>query len=383
MADDGPGIAAEDLPHIFKHFYRSERSVTRVQPGTGLGLALAHDMVGQHGGTLTVTSREGEGATFTVRLPLLPEGMPAVNGVPLDPALVASLADEIRLEPRELDKAAPPPRGDDAPLILVVDDHPDVRAYVARQLGRQYRVTQAADGEQALARMRETLPDLVVSDLAMPVLDGLGLVRAVRNDPELEFVPVILLTAAAEAESRVSGFEGGADDYVTKPFEVRELLARIARMLQSRRRLRDHLARAAATAVVYGPAAEPPAAPGAPGPDSKVDTAFMRRIREVVESRMGDEDFGVDELAESMGMGRTLLFQKTRDLLDRTPMEVLMTRRLERAAELLAKGEGNVGEVAYAVGFRSVAHFTNRFRDRFRVTPSAWRRGERPEPATT
>jgi AraC-like DNA-binding protein len=118
-----------------------------------------------------------------------------------------------------------------------------------------------------------------------------------------------------------------------------------------------------------------------------VDTAFIRRIREVIESRMGEEEFGVDQLAESMGMGRTLLFQRTRDLLDRTPMELLMSRRLERAAELLAAGEGNVGEVAYAVGFRSVAHFTNRFRDRFRVTPSAWRRGERPalapNPATT
>ena len=250
-------------------------------------------------------------------------------------------------------------------------------------------MAQAGDGAQALAGMRETLPDLVVSDVGMPVLDGLGLVRAMRADPELEFVPVILLTAAAEAESRVTGFEGGADDYVTKPFEVPELLARIARMLQSRRRLRDHLARAAATAAVYGPAAEPaptgPAQAGATAeaPASKVDTAFMRRIREVVESRMGDEDFGVDELAESMGLGRTLLFQKTRDLLDRTPMELLMGRRLERAAELLAAGDGNVGEVAYAVGFRNVAHFTNRFRERFQVTPSAWRRGERHIPATT
>jgi len=114
-----------------------------------------------------------------------------------------------------------------------------------------------------------------------------------------------------------------------------------------------------------------------------VDTAFIRRIREVIDSRMGEEDFGVDELAESMGMGRTLLFQKTRELLDRTPMELLISRRLERAAELLAAGEGNVGEVAYAVGFRSVCHFTNRFRERFRVTPSAWRRGERPDSDST
>jgi AraC-like DNA-binding protein len=231
----------------------------------------------------------------------------------------------------------------------------------------------------------------VVSDLAMPVMDGLALCRAVRGDPELEFVPLILLSAAAETQNRVSGLEGGADDYVTKPFEVRELLARIARMLQARRRLREHLARAAAAAAVYGSLAgagevgavepEAPATPAGalapPGSTAIVDTAFMRRIREVVESRMGEEDFGVDQLAESMGMGRTLLFQRTRDLLGRTPMELLMERRLERAAELLANAEGNVGEVAYAVGFRSVSHFTNRFRERFQVTPSAWRRGDR------
>ena len=392
VADDGPGIAAEDLPHIFKHFYRSERSVTRVQPGTGLGLALAHDMVEQHGGTLSVVSREGHGATFTVRLPLIEPETPHGDGAVVDPQLAASLADEIRLVPGEVLPATTQPDSSDAPLVLVVDDHPDVRDYVARQVRRYYRVVEAADGEQALARMREAVPDLVVSDVSMPGMDGFALCRAVRSDPELEFVPILLLSAAVETQSRVTGLEGGADDYVTKPFEVRELLARIARMLQSRRRLREHLARAAAEAAVFGPAApilESPAAPAAElapaataatpaSAPSIVDTAFMRRIREVIESRMGEEDFGVEQLAESMGMGRTLLFQRTRDLLDRTPMELLMSRRLERAAELLAAGEGNVGEVAYAVGFRSVAHFTNRFRERFRATPSAWRRGERP-----
>ena len=398
VADDGPGIAADDLPHIFKHFYRSERSVTRVQPGTGLGLALAHDMVEQHGGWLTVESREGEGATFTVRLPLLDAAAAerASDGVAIDPRLAAALADEVRLAPDERLPTIAQPDSSDAPLVLVVDDHPDVRAYVARQVGRHYRVVEAADGEQALARMRESVPDLVVSDVAMPVMDGLALCRAVRADPELEFVPILLLSAAAETQSRVSGLEGGADDYVTKPFEVRELLARIARMLESRHRLREHLARAAAEAAMYGPApsageaagaaqvAAPAPAAGAPSPAtaaSIVDTAFMRRIREVVESRMGEEEFGVEQLAESMGMGRTLLFQRTRDLLEQTPMELLMSRRLARAAELLAAGEGNVGEVAYAVGFRSVSHFTNRFRERFKATPSAWRRGERPSGA--
>jgi DNA-binding response OmpR family regulator len=336
-------------------------------------------MVEQHGGTLRVESREGHGATFTVRLPLLAESTLPAPVPTLDAAAATALADDIRIAPGERAPAAPQSVAGDAPLVLVVDDHPDVRAYVARQLGRHYRVVEATDGAQALERMRESVPDLVVSDLAMPGMDGLALCRAVRADPELEFVPVILLTAAAETESRVRGFEGGADDYVTKPFEVKELLARIARMLESRHRLRDHLARAAATEAVLGPAAVAPApAPAFGDATAKVDSAFVRRIREVVTARMGDEEFGVDELAEAMGMGRTLLFQRTRDLIGATPMELLVGRRLERAAELLAAAEGNVGEVAYAVGFRSVAHFTHRFRERFAVTPSAWRRGERP-----
>jgi CheY-like chemotaxis protein/AraC-like DNA-binding protein len=312
-----------------------------------------------------------------------------LDGVALDPKLAASLADEIRMTPHETLPAMAQPDHGDAPLVLVVDDHPDVRAYVARHIRRHYRVVEAGDGGQALARMREAVPDLVVSDVAMPVMDGFALCREVRADPELEFVPIILLSAAAETRSRVGGLEVGADDYVTKPFEVSELLARITRMLGSRRRLREHLARTAAAAAVYGSAAlagestdaapTPPAAsvPPASAANAIVDTAFMRRIREVIESRMGEEDFGVEPLAESMGMGRTLLFQRTRELLGQTPMELLMTRRLERSAELLAAGEGNVGEVAYAVGFRSVSHFTNRFRERFQVTPSAWRRGER------
>jgi len=320
-------------------------------------------------------------------LPLLEASVPARvdDGVAIDPKLAAALADEIRLAPNETLAVTAQPDAGDAPLVLVVDDHPDVRAYVARQVRRHYRVVEAADGEQALARMRESVPDLVVSDLAMPVMDGLALVRAVRGDPELEFVPIILLSAAAETQSRVSGLEGGADDYVTKPFEVSELLARIARLLQTRRRLREHLARAAAEAAVYGSAPTPE--PVSPMPSTGiqtttsaaaiVDTAFMRRIREVIDSRMGEEDFGVDPLAESMGMGRTLLFQRTRELFGRTPMELLMERRLVRAAELLAAGDGNVGEVAYAVGFRNVSHFTSRFRERFQVTPSAWRRGDR------
>ncbi|MFN8589254.1 MAG: response regulator [Candidatus Eisenbacteria bacterium] len=379
VRDDGPGIAAEDLPHVFKRFYRAERSITRVQPGTGLGLALAWDLVEQHGGAIRVESREGEGSTFEVRLPLR-QAEPAAAYEPderLARSEVLALADEIRVE-SDVAAAVPSSPDANAPLVLVVDDHAQARHYIARQLASLYRVSEAADGRAALASMREEAPDLVVSDVSMPEMDGFALVAAMRADPELDFMPVILLTAAASEASRIAGLEGGADDYLTKPFAVRELRARIARALESRRRLRDRVARAAAEAAVYGtePASEPaPGLPSAAQARTAVDSAFVRRLREVIESRMGDEDFDVDRLAEAMGMGRTLLFQRTGELLDETPMALVMNHRLERAAQLLRGGEGQVGEVAYAVGFRSVSHFTRRFRERFGRTPGEWRRG--------
>ncbi len=388
VLDDGPGIAAEDLPHVFKRFYRAERSATRVQPGTGLGLALAWDLVDQHGGTIRAESREGHGSTFVVRLPLLAAGAPAAAPAAPTPAIDAdallALADEIRLEPGS-EPAAPasgtPAHDTDAPLVLVVDDHAQVRGYVARHLAQEYRVAEAADGRQALEAMKTEAPDLVVSDVGMPELDGFGLVAAMRADPELDFVPVLLLTAAASDASRIAGLEGGADDYLTKPFAMRELRARVARALESRRRLRDRVARAAAEAAVYGaaPASEPVVRGPSPAAGrAAVDSAFVRRLREVIESRMGEEEFGVEQLAEAMGMGRTLLFQRTGELMQETPMALLVNHRLERAAQLLRAGEGNVGEVAYAVGFRSVSHFTRRFRERFGATPSEWRRGDAP-----
>jgi CheY-like chemotaxis protein len=332
-------------------------------------------MVEQHQGTIRVESVEGHGSRFIVRLARLPaHATVAVEDSPLDPKAALAMADEIRVAPVVSENGAPV--REDGPLVLVVDDHPDVREYVARHLRKRYRVVTAGDGVEALSAMREETPDLVVSDVTMPHLDGYGLVSAIRRDPEFDYVPVILLTAAASPDHRVAGLEGGADDYLTKPFEMRELIARVAQALESRRRLRDRIARAAAAASVYGasPAEEPAPIASLPSRASAVDNAFVRRIREVIEARMGDEDFEVDRRAEAMGMSRTLFYEKVAELMKQTPMALVTTYRLERAAELLRAGEGNVSEVAYAVGFRSVAHFSRRFREHHGVTPSSYRR---------
>jgi CheY-like chemotaxis protein len=222
-------------------------------------------MVEQHGGVIQVDSVEGSGSAFTVRLPLVPQGKEVQHDAPPDftmhAATIAAMADEIRVE------AAPHRDGterEDAPSVLVVEDNPDVRAYLGRHLGRHYCVIEAADGDQALKAMRERPPDLVVSDVAMPELDGYALCRAIRADPELEFVPIVLLSAAAASENRVTGFESGADGYLSARGALSCWQGRPA--LASRRRLRERITRAAAAAVVYGTElpGDAPAGPAVP-----------------------------------------------------------------------------------------------------------------------
>ena len=363
VRDTGPGIAAADLPHVFDRFYQAEGGAGRPL-GSGIGLALAHELAALHGGALTVESRRGgaaSGSAFTLELPLGTDHLAPEqrDDRPWEPATVAAADGE--------DAAAPPTppdvgENDDVTTILVVDDQADIRAYVRRHLeGAGYRVVEAADGEDALAQVRRRLPDLVVSDVMMPRLDGLGLCRALRADPETDFVPVLLLTAKAAPEDRLDGLAEACDDYLTKPFEVRELVARVDNLIALRQRLRERFARG-----LWGDGAD-----GHPALVS-ADEAFVASVRAAIEERLSDETFGVAALADAMGQSRSHLLRRTKALLGTTPSDLIRTARLDRAAELLAAHAGTVSEVAYGVGFKSVAHFSNAFLDHTGTRPSAY-----------
>jgi signal transduction histidine kinase/ligand-binding sensor domain-containing protein/AraC-like DNA-binding protein len=368
VRDDGPGIAAADLPHIFDRFYRGNEATGQHQPGTGIGLALARELVLLHGGTLEVESEEGSGSTFAVALRLgrdhlTPEQVvdagPLEDWSPRLPLPATPVERSPAAEPADSARDAVP---DDVTTVLVVEDNPELRDFVRLHLRGRFRVLEAEDGLQGLELARRALPDLVLSDVMMPGLDGYAFCRALKSDPETDFIPVILLTARAASEDRLAGLREEADAYLTKPFQMEELIAQIDNLIGLRRRLRERFA----GKVVR----MPPAPIDVAAPDAK----FLEQVRSVIESHLADEDFGVEKLARHVAHSRGHLHRRLKEIVDESPSDMLRRLRLERAAQLLEAGAGSVSEIAYAVGFKSVAHFSNRFQDHFGVRPSAYRR---------
>jgi signal transduction histidine kinase/ligand-binding sensor domain-containing protein/CheY-like chemotaxis protein len=368
VRDDGPGITAADLPHIFDRFYRGNEAAGRHQPGTGIGLALARELVALHGGTLEVESEEGAGSTFTVSLPigrdhLTPEQV--VDDEPLEdwtPRL--ALPSTPVEEPPAGEAAVSGQDGipEDVTTVLVVEDNVELRAFVRMHLQGRFRVVEAADGLQGLELARRVLPDLVLSDVMMPGLDGYALCRALKEDPETDFIPVILLTARAAMEDRLSGLRESADAYLTKPFQVEELTTQIDNLIALRRRLRERFA--GKVVRMMHPA---------PVEVASSDAKLLEQVRGVIETHLAEEDFSVEALARLVAHSRGHLHRRLKEINGESPSDLLRRMRLERAAQLLEAGAGSVSEIAYGVGFKSVAHFSNRFQDHFGVRPSAYR----------
>ena len=362
VRDDGPGIPAARLPYVFDRFHRGEDPSASREPGTGIGLAVAREIVELHGGSLRVESEEGFGSSFVVDLRLGPAHLAPDQIVPPGERTPWTAGAETSPVPEPPgDPVSAHPADDDVATVLVVEDHPEVRAYVRKHLSPIYRVLEADDGEEGLRMARRHLPDLVLSDVMMPGLDGYGLCRALKADAETSFIPVVLLTARAGPQDRLTGLEEQADDYLTKPFDVRELLARTGNLIGSRRILRERFS-------------APPLVIGAGTVDvTPADAEFLGRVRTVIEENLADEDFTVERFADELAYSRGHLHRRLRDLLDETPSDLIRRMRLERAAQLLGADVGSVGAVAYSVGFKSVAHFSNRFLTQFGVRPSAYR----------
>ncbi len=363
VSDTGPGISAEHLPRVFDRFYQVDESHARAQPGTGIGLALVKELVKLHGGSIRVESGTARtGATFVVVLPLLSsaphpgDGASQQNGA--EGVAVAAAAEIEVLDARSHNGGA---ANSDVATMLVVDDSADLRAYVAGHFARRFRVLEAADGAEGAALARTQLPDVIVSDVMMPGADGHELVRRLRASPETDFIPIILLTAQATTEHRIAGLERGADDYIAKPFEMRELEARVDNVIAAHRRLREHY-----TAHTISLKTQLPTI------DAR-DQALLERVRAAIQQHLGEPDFGVTELAAAVFQDRSHLYRRINELLGETPSDLIRRLRLEHAQRLLAEDAGTIADVAYASGFNSVSWFCRCFRDAYELTPSEFR----------
>lgn len=368
VKDTGIGIPPDVLPRIFDRFYHVNASATREHQGAGIGLALLHELMRLHHGRVDVESAPGKGTTFFIRLPVGKDHLVADEMVALPaPEVVAKPTVPVE-EARAASTMSAPDEGaerqEDETIVLLVEDSADLRTFMHEKLQPRYKLLEASDGAEGLEKARETIPDLVVSDVMMPKMNGYELCRALKDDERTSHIPVILLTAKASRDEKLEGLGTGADDYLTKPFDSRELLLRVSNLIEQRRKLRRRFSQV----VVLKPSQMAV---------SSVDEAFLNKALAAVERHLGKEDFSVETLAQELGLSRSQLHRKLRALTNQSPTLFTRSIRLERGAELLEQKAGNVAEIAYTVGFNSQAYFTKCFHERFGCTPSDYAQRDR------
>jgi len=374
VCDTGLGIPAEQLAHIFDRFYQAETTYEYHQKGSGIGLALSKELVELHHGTIEARSREGEGSEFIIRLPMgqgapaddkygltEPNALASIEGAPsLETVMEKEENDSENETEYDLDSEA----GNDRDIILVVEDSADMRDYIRGTLEPVYTVVDAEDGREGIQKAQEIIPDLIISDIMMPEVDGYELCRVLKSEVQTSHIPIILLTAKASEENILHGLKNGADDYITKPFSTKILSARIKNLIDIRSQLQQNIKRE----MTFQPVKTSV---------SKIDQEFLQDLQAVIKKNISEPEFNVEAMCKRLYMSNATLYRKIQALCGQTPTEFIRSFRLKRAMELLKNGFGSVTEVAFEVGFSSRAYFTKCFREKFHQLPSTYQESER------
>jgi signal transduction histidine kinase/ligand-binding sensor domain-containing protein/DNA-binding response OmpR family regulator len=363
ISNTGTGIPADQIEKIFDRFYQVDDNYKKDSEGSGIGLALTKELVEVCHGEISISSIPNKTTTFFVTLPIAKEFFKedeiVVSTPQISPFTKGGLrgvaeyySESEKIEQKSIAQKI-------APLILIVEDNPDVTGYIRSFMENGYRILTAENGKEGLKKTIEKYPDLVISDVMMPEMDGFELCQKIKSDERISHIPVILLTAKADLISKLEGLEFGADDYINKPFEADELKVRSKNLIEQRKRLREKFARLAELqpneiAV------------------TSTDEKFLERLMTVFEDYISDPEFSTEKCAREVGMSRMSLNNKLKALTNKSTHEFIRTLRLKRAAQLLKNATGSVAEVAYSVGFNNTSHFAKAFRQQFGQSPSTF-----------
>ena len=361
VSDNGIGIPAKEIDMIFDRFYQVDNRLSKEYEGTGVGLSLTKELVEIHKGRIFVESEEGCGTTIKVKIPLgkghlEPEEICEQFINETEKSHVSN--DLINYEKTkttkyDIDSVA----NTEKPLLLVIEDNSDVRKYIKDNLDKDYNIAEAVDGEDGWNKSVENLPELIVCDVMMPKMDGFQLCERLKTDERTSHIPVILLTAKATMNDKLTGLETGADDYIMKPFETEELKARIKNLIEQRKRIHEYFRKKGIFELNHVEI-------------TSTDKKLLQRTFEIITKNISNPSFSVETLAEDLSMSRFVLYKKIVSLMGESPVELIRRIRLLKAAKLIENKFGNLSEIALEIGFNNPAYFSECFKKQFGVPPS-------------
>lgn len=359
LSDSGNGIDPEELSKIFKPFYQTEKGES-IPLGSGIGLALVKSLIDFMKGTIEVQSNLQRGTFITIELPI-GETFDADVIEAIDGNKTIDLEHEIVGSEFELDKVGKSMQEKEVYQVLIVEDNSEILRLLVRHFTKQYKVSFAENGEEALEKVNKTLPDVIISDIMMPKMDGLALCEHLKSNISTSHIPVLLLTAKTSRDNRLEGLDIGADMYITKPFNLQEIDLRVRNILKSRERLKKHFIKFAELLETDIPI-------------NNKDEDFMLKLISIVEAKMENSDFNISAFASAAGVSRSLLHMKLKKLVGLNATEFVKAIRLKHAAQLLEKSELSISEIAFKVGYADPSYFTKTFKEKYNSNPSAYRR---------